>query len=158
MLVWNLFSCGWPIWGLTRWFENVGLIWMDLWRSQLVILIAQFWFFSWYVSFLFLDCRLLGVSLVFGGNDVMPLPFDFYKSSWWMPPCWSFAVMNHDWDHEWSTPLKLLDLCFYISCFVYALTDWWVYDVIYGSLRFVPVVTMINVVSWGSSMITLRFV
>ena len=29
---------------------------------------------------LFLDCRLLGVSLVSRGDDVAPLPFDFYKS------------------------------------------------------------------------------
>ena len=69
-----------------------------------------------------------------------------------MQPYWSFVVMDHDCDHEWYTPLRWLDLCFCISCFDYALAD---LDVIHGSLRFVPVVTRIDEVSWGCSMITL---
>ena len=75
-----------------------------------------------------------------------------------MQPCWSFVVMDHDCDHELSTSLRWWHLCFYISFFDYALADLWDYDVIYGSLRFVPVVTRIDVVSWGCSMITLRCV
>ena len=55
--------------------------------------------------------------------------------------------MDHDCDHEWSIPLRCLDLCLCISCFDYALTDLGDCDMIYGSLRFVPVLTKINEVS-----------
>ena len=79
--LWHLFSSGWPILGLTWWFEIIGVIWFDLLWVVESFLLLEFCFGSCCVWFLFLDCKLPGVSLVFGGDDVVPLPFDFYKSS-----------------------------------------------------------------------------
>ena len=46
---WHLFSSGWPILVLAWWFQNVGVIWLDLWRSRWVIPYVWFWFCSWCV-------------------------------------------------------------------------------------------------------------
>ena len=87
---------------------------------------------------------------------VVPLPFDFCKSSWWMQPYWPFVEKG---SCLWPWVVYTIEVIGFM--FLYPLLwlfFWLIYDVIYGSLRFVPVVTKIDVVSWGCSVITLRCV
>ncbi len=95
----------------------------DLYGVVESFLLLAFDFGSCVFWVLLLDCRLPGVSLVFGGDDVVPLPFDFCKSSWWMQPCWSFVVMG-SWLWPWVVYTvevfgfmflyQLLWLCFWL--------------------------------------------
>lgn len=83
---------------------------------------------------------------------IVPLPFDLCKSSWWMQLGWSSVVMGswlgpwvvYTFEVNWIYVIVLVSL-------IMLMADLWDYDVAYGSLRFVLVVTKIDVVSWYCS-------